>query len=185
YSPEQQGHFALAYGSYAHFTSPIRRYPDLIVHRGIRRVLAEKPSLYSPDQMRSIGDQCSMAERRADDATRDTIRWLKAEYMSDRVGEDFDGVISGVTGFGFFVELSEIYVDGLVHVTALGNDYYHFDPARHCLMGERTHMAYRLGDPVRVRLVRVDLDDRKIDFELAEEPRGKRARAPRGRRPGR
>ena len=185
YSPEQQGHFALAYASYAHFTSPIRRYPDLVVHRGIRRVLAEKASLYTPDQMRSIGDQCSMAERRADDATRDTVRWLKAEYMSDRVGEDFDGVISGVTGFGFFVELSEIYVDGLVHVTALGNDYYHFDPARHCLMGERTHMAYRLGDPVRVRLVRVDLEDRKIDFELAEEPQGKRSKTPRGRRSSR
>ena len=106
-----------------------------------------------------------MTERRADEATREVIRWLKTEYMSDQVGEEFDGIISGVTSFGVFVELNEVFVDGLIHITALGNDYYHFDPARHRLIGERTRGIYRLGDPIRVKVVRVDLDEARIDFE--------------------
>lgn len=108
-----------------------------------------------------------MTERRADEATRDAVDWLKCEYMMDKVGECFNGLVTGVTAFGLFVELSEIYVEGLVHVTALGNDYFHFDPAGHRLMGERTRKTYRLADKVRITVVRVDLDEKKIDLELA------------------
>jgi ribonuclease R len=113
-----------------------------------------------------LGLQCSLTERRADEATREVTRWLKVEFMQEHVGEEFDGIISGVTNFGLFVELKDVYVDGLVHITALGNDYFHFDPAHHRLLGERTRRMYRLGDAVRIRVVRVDLDEAKIDFEL-------------------
>jgi ribonuclease R len=166
YSPDNIGHFALGYEHYTHFTSPIRRYPDLVVHRAIRELLARRKPAVTLDEMRGIGGQCSMTERRADEATREVIRWLKVEHMQERVGEEFDGIISGVTGFGLFVELSELYVDGLVHITALGNDYFHFDPAHHRLLGERTRRVFRLGDPVRVRVARVDLDEARIDFDL-------------------
>jgi ribonuclease R len=116
--------------------------------------------------MAAIGEYCSTTERRADDATRDAIDWLKCEYMLDKVGMEYDGIVTSVTSFGIFVELKDIYVEGLVHITALQNDYYHFDPAGHRLRGERTGQMYRLGDEVRVRVVRVDLDDRKMDFEV-------------------
>jgi len=170
YSPDNIGHFALGYPHYAHFTSPIRRYPDLLVHRAIKNILLQRPAAISPEEAKQHGEHCSLTERRADEATREVTRWLKAEFMMDRIGEEFDGYISGVTGFGIFVELVEVYVDGLVHVTGLGNDYYHFDAAKHCLMGERTRKIYRLGDKVRIRVVRVDLDEAKIDFELAAQP---------------
>lgn len=179
YAPDIAGHFGLALEAYTHFTSPIRRYPDLLVHRAIRQRLrrrARRNWPYDSQALKALGDHCSMTERRADEATRDVNAWLKCEYMSDRVGECFDGVISAVTGFGIFVELREVYVEGLVHVTSLPNDYYHFDPVGHRLSGERSGRVYRLADPVRVRLTRVDLDDRKIDFELADvTPRGSRA----------
>ncbi|MHB8741700.1 MAG: ribonuclease R [Sulfuricaulis sp.] len=166
YSPDNIGHFALGYPNYTHFTSPIRRYPDLLVHRAIKNIIARRPADVTLELAKQQGEHCSLTERRADEATREVTRWLKAEFMLDKIGEEFDGYISGVTNFGIFVELVEIYVDGLVHITALGNDYYHFDAAHHRLMGERTRQIYRLGDKVRVRVVRVDLDEAKIDFEL-------------------
>jgi ribonuclease R len=165
YSPKNVGHFGLAYESYTHFTSPIRRYPDLLVHRAIKAVLARRN--YEPGNWHELGAHCSMTERRADDATRDVVAWLKCYYMKDRVGETFSGSISGVTAFGAFVALDEVYVEGLLHVSELGNDYYHFDAARHQLMGERTRKRYRLGDRVKVNVARVDLDTSRIDFRLA------------------
>ena len=178
YNPDNIGHFGLAHEHYAHFTSPIRRYPDLLVHRAIRHILSGKQAgsfKYNHAAMQELGEHCSTTERRADDATRDAVDWLKCEYMLDKVGETYAGIISSVTSFGIFVELQEIYVEGLVHVTAMGNDYYHFDPTRHWLMGERTNKIYRLGDQLDVRVVQVNLDERKIDFELAEKPHAKKA----------
>ncbi|MCE5362108.1 ribonuclease R [Pseudomonas anguilliseptica] len=186
YSADNQGHFGLNYDAYAHFTSPIRRYPDLLIHRAIRSVIRSKldtphvkragaaimprARIYPYDDaiLEQLGEQCSMSERRADEATRDVVNWLKCEFMKDRVGETFPGVITAVTGFGLFVELQDIYVEGLVHVTALPGDYYHFDPVHHRLAGERSGRSFRLGDSVEVKVMRVDLDERKIDFELAE-----------------
>jgi ribonuclease R len=165
YSPDNIGHFALGYEHYVHFTSPIRRYPDLLVHRAIKEISKARRVRLALSQAQAIGEHCSMTERRADEATRDVARWLKAEYMMDRVGDEFDGIITGVTNFGVFVELTEVYVDGLVHVTALGNDYFQFDPAKHRLMGTRTRASYHLGDHVRVRVVRVDPEEGRIDLE--------------------
>ncbi len=188
YSPDGSvGHFGLSLEKYAHFTSPIRRYPDLLVHRALRHIihggdqrkLASLPKKallalkgkrvraydYSADQMVRLGEQCSMAERRADDATRDATDWLKCEYMLDRVGEEFPGIITTVTSFGLFVELNDVYVEGLVHVTSLSKDYYKFDPKGHRMVGERSGKIYRIGDTIKVKVTRVSLDDRKIDFE--------------------
>ena len=172
YHPENIGHFGLAHEKYVHFTSPIRRYPDLLVHRAIRHILREEKAAtfdYSHADMQAFGEQCSMTDRRADEATRDAVDWLKCEYMLEHIGVTFRGVISSVTSFGIFVELKDVYIEGLVHVTSLGNDYYHYDPTRHWLMGERTHKIYRLGDTVVVNVVQVNLDDRKIDLELVEK----------------
>ena len=165
YSPDNVGHFGLAYESYTHFTSPIRRYPDLLVHRAIKETLRGRR--YDPGNWRELGAHCSMTERRADEATRDVVAWLKCYYMKDRVGERFAGSISGVASFGAFVALDDVYVEGLVHVSELGNDYFHFDAARHQLLGERTRKRYRLGDRLRVNVARVDLDTSRIDFTLA------------------
>lgn len=162
YSPEPLGHFGLAYESYTHFTSPIRRYPDLVVHRAIRALLDGKGKLAA--DLAELGRHCSMTERRADDATRDVEAWLKCYYMRDRVGEIFDGTVSGVAAFGIFVALDTVYVEGMVHVSELGDDYYHFDAARHQMLGERTSQRYRLGDRLKVKLVRVDLERARIDF---------------------
>ncbi|MDR3478934.1 MAG: ribonuclease R [Gammaproteobacteria bacterium] len=171
YSAENKGHFGLAYDAYAHFTSPIRRYPDLLVHRAIRQVLQKdiKNSQEAFAALESQGEHCSMTERRADDATREVVDWLKCEFMLDKVGEEFDGVIATVTGFGFFVELKDIYVEGLVHISTLPNDYYQFDPTKQAMLGERTGRRFRLGDPIKIKVVRVDLDQRQIDFQLAGE----------------
>ena len=169
YHPENAGHFGLAMDEYAHFTSPIRRYPDLLVHRGIGHVIDGGKGSNFPlnrDRLLLFGEHCSMTERRADEATRDVVMILKCRYMRDRVGEEFDGVITAVTGFGLFVELDEIRVDGLVHVTQLENDFFRFDPTAHQLCGERSGRVYGLTDRVRVRLDRVDPDTRKIDLSM-------------------
>ena len=169
YAPENLGHFGLGYEAYAHFTSPIRRYPDLLVHRAIKAVLEGKQ--YKPQlKWAELGVHCSMTERRADDATRDVEAWLKCFYMRDHLGSVFDGTISSVTAFGLFVALDDLYVEGLVHVSELGADYYHFDPAKHQMLGERTGKRYRLGDRVRVKVVRVDMESTKIDFVLETDP---------------
>lgn len=192
YSPDEGGHFGLGFGSYAHFTSPIRRYPDLIVHRGIKSVihgeqeskdvtkapqsdaeLAQYP--YDMGRMQQLGEHCSMTERRADDATRDVMAWLKCEYLKDHVGEEYDGVIASVVPFGFFVELSDVFIEGLVHVSTLSGDFFHHDAAKHRLIGERTAMSFRLGDAVRVKVVRVGMEDRKIDLELISDPQFRQA----------
>jgi len=173
YSPETKGHFGLALDAYTHFTSPIRRYPDLMVHRAIRHCLEGKSpeSFYCGfPEMALLGEHCSANERRADEATRDVVKWLKCEYMQDKIGETFAGVISAVTGFGFFVELKDLYIEGLVHVTSLGQDFFKFDSTSHQLKGERTAVRYRLGDSVSIRVVGVNLDDKKVDFELSGMP---------------
>jgi len=171
YTPVNNGHFGLAYEVYTHFTSPIRRYPDLLVHRAIRHLIRKgkkkTPFLYDEVAMAQFGEHCSITERRADEATRDVVDFLKCYYIQDKVGQEFDGIITSVTGFGVFVELNNIYVEGLVHITALKNDYYHFEAAKHMLIGKRTNSSYRLGDPIRVLIARVDLDQREIDLELA------------------
>lgn len=185
YQVENHGHFGLGYEAYTHFTSPIRRYPDLLVHRAIRSVVrSTEPSAhvrrvdtakaipkkfiypYTASDMVVFGEQCSRTERRADEATRDVVSWLKCEYLRDQVGAVYDGHVSAVTSFGLFVELNELYVEGLIHITSLPHDYYRFEPAQHRLMGERTRKVFGLGDELVVRVVRVDLDNRKIDFEL-------------------
>ncbi len=166
YSPDNIGHFGLSYEYYTHFTSPIRRYPDLLVHRAIKNALKfEKVTLPASEAAwEEIGLHCSATERRADEATRDVEAWLKCYYMQDRIGEVFDGTISGVTAFGAFVTLDQVYVEGLVHISELGSDYFHYDPIRHCLIGERTKQQYRVGDRLRVKLVRADLESNRIDF---------------------
>lgn len=181
YSSDNVGHFGLSYPAYTHFTSPIRRYPDLIVHRALMHAIGQaKPDEfeYPKSELQSLGEHCSSTERKADEATRDALDWLKCEYMQDKVGETFNGIITSVNSFGIFVELEEIYVDGLVHITALDNDYYHYDPVGHRLTGERTGKVLRLGDPLTIIVAKVNLEDRKIDFVPAKtassEPAKKR-----------
>ena len=194
YGPEELGHFGLAYDAYAHFTSPIRRYPDLLVHRGIKSIIYSQKDTqdvvrpeglvqsnyhYSYDlpKMLVLGEHCSMAERRADEATRDVMNWLKCEYLQQHLGEVFPGIISAVTGFGFFVELADLYAEGLVHVSTLNSDYYQFDNKKHRLIGERTGMSYSLGDSVTVEVSNINLEERKVDLVLVSaEPKSKARR---------
>lgn len=180
YQPDCGGHFGLALDAYAHFTSPIRRYPDLLVHRAIRHALDKgKPSTYrySPATMASMAVHCSSSGRRAEEAERDVDERYKCAWMEKHVGSEFDGIVSGVTSFGLFVELVDSKVTGLVHITQLPNDYYHFDPIRHLLTGERRGLKFRLGDAVRIQVLRASLEDRKIDFRLvADEPQEKKRR---------
>jgi ribonuclease R len=185
YSPEKKGHFGLALEEYTHFTSPIRRYPDLLVHRAIRHALEGKKKAtfgYSGNDMALLGEHCSFTERRADEATRNVIAWLKCEYMLDKLGEEFAGIISAVTPFGLFVELKDVFIEGLVHISTLDKDYFHYDPIGYRLQGERTGKTYRLGDTLQVVVARVDLDERKIDLELVKPEEPAPARRTRKRR---
>lgn len=188
YTPHNEGHFGLAYKAYAHFTSPIRRYPDLLVHRAIRSIVRNgqegEPGIrrvddtpvdnvtrwypYDFEQMVELGEHCSMTERRADEATRDVMDWLKCEFMSDKVGGVFNGKVAAVTSFGLFVRLNDFYVEGLVHISALPSDFYQFEAERLRLRGERSGTIFALGDEVTIQVARVDLDERKIDFVMAE-----------------
>ncbi|MFT4059610.1 MAG: ribonuclease R [Legionella sp.] len=168
YVEANEGHFGLAYSAYTHFTSPIRRYPDLLIHRAVGHLLDNQPVYefsYTHEDMNRLGKHSSMTERRADEATREVVTWLKCEYMQDKLGQVFNGRISAVTSFGIFVQLDDIYVEGLVHVTSLKNDYYTFDSVKHRLIGARSGQVYRLGDKMVVLVAHVDLDERKIDFE--------------------
>ena len=182
YSADNIGHFGLALEEYAHFTSPIRRYPDLTLHRGIKYLLAKQKGSkrkttdtggyhYQLEEMDLFGAHCSSTERRADDATREVADWLKCEYMQDHVGEEFDGVISSVTGFGFFVRLNDLFIDGLVHISGLANDYYLFDMPKQRLIGENSGIIFRLGDAVKVRVEAVSLEQKQIDFSLISSER--------------
>jgi ribonuclease R len=214
YTPINSGHFGLAYDAYTHFTSPIRRYPDLLVHRVIKTVLAggryELPVLPTPGEAHeklarrlaskvkpptqklkkpvappsrelqgweAAGLHCSANERRADEASRDVEAWLKCKYMREHLGEEYSGVVTAATGFGIFVTLDQMYVEGLVHITELGGEYFKFDEARQELRGERTGIRYAIGTRVRVQVSRVDLDGRKIDFRLVREGEELLARA--------
>jgi ribonuclease R len=168
YGPDNVGHFGLGYDAYTHFTSPIRRYPDLLIHRSIKACLTGARYQPSGAAWTELGVHCSLTERRADEATRDVENWLKCYFMQDRVGETFEGTISGVTHFGLFVTLDGLSIDGLVHVTELGPDYFHFDAVRHALVGERTGTAWRLADRIGVKVARVDLEQTRIDFVLAD-----------------
>ena len=174
YDGDNVGHFGLALEAYAHFTSPIRRYPDLVVHRALKGIIAKQQGKkavsgaknYTVDEIEQLGEQCSMTERRADDATRDVADWLKCEFMLDHVGDTFEGVVSSVTNFGLFIRLTEYHIDGLVHITSLDDDYYHYDDVKQALVGESGHRQFRLGDTVEVTVAAVNLDERKIDLLL-------------------
>ncbi len=174
YQTDNIGHYGLALPAYAHFTSPIRRYPDLVVHRSIKGIINQQGQqtsgeyIYNDDEVDQLGEQCSKAERRADDATREVSDWLKCEFMQDHVGDEFTGVVSSVTNFGLFIRLDNVHIDGLIHITSLGNDYYHYDAAKHCLIGENTHKVYRLGDKITVSVVSVSLEQRRVNLTLAD-----------------
>jgi ribonuclease R len=172
YIAENSGHFGLALTHYAHFTSPIRRYPDLLVHRALKHIVRKGKAadyMYSQERMANMGEHCSTNERRANEATRDAEFALKCEYMLDKVGLEFDAHVTGVVGFGLFVELNEHFVEGLIHITNLPKDYYVFDPKTHLLVGENRGIQFGLNDKIRIRVARVDMDERKIDFELISE----------------
>ncbi|AQR65277.1 ribonuclease R [Aquaspirillum sp. LM1] len=177
YSPENVGHFGLAYEAYTHFTSPIRRYPDLLVHRSIKAILNSR-QYTPPESWVALGEHCSMTERRADDATRDVEAWLKCYFMRDKVGEVFTGKINAVTSFGVFILLDDIHIEGLLHISELGKDYFHFDIQRQAIVGEKSGVTFKLGDALTVKVVRADLESAKIDFVLSALPKPEAAPAP-------
>jgi ribonuclease R len=184
YHEANLGHFGLATDMYAHFTSPIRRYPDLVVHRALRALRAghdEERAAWLRERLPEMGLHLSEMERRASEAERELVEWKKVRFMAGKLGEEFAGYITGVQAFGLFVELDEIYVQGLVHVSSMSDDYYRFDEKAHLLKGENTERTYRLGDRVSVQVARVDLERRQIDFVLTSVI--ERAGSGRGARP--
>lgn len=187
YGPENIGHYGLAYEAYTHFTSPIRRYPDLLLHRAIKAHLKQKPFALSGQQLAEAGQHYSQTERRADEASRSVTTWLKCHYMQQHLGEEFVGMISAVTEFGLFVTLKELYVDGMLHVSHLGDDFFVYDQASQSLIGQSRGQAFSLGDEVRIKVAAVHLEERKIDFELVQQlshaGRSIRGRAPRVTQP--
>ncbi|MDX1279997.1 ribonuclease R [Shewanella colwelliana] len=194
YTPDNEGHFGLALEEYSHFTSPIRRYPDLVLHRVIRYLLAkergESVDKWTPDggyhykieELDQLGEECSTTERRADEATRDVNDWLKCEFMQDHVGDTFEAVIASVTHFGMFVRLNDLFIDGLVHISSLGSDYYQYDNMRQRLVGEASGQIYQLGDAVTVKVAGVNLDDRQIDLMMVGDDAGSPRRT-KGKKP--
>ncbi|MCK8046774.1 ribonuclease R [Shewanella sp. 1CM18E] len=191
YTPDNEGHFGLALEEYSHFTSPIRRYPDLILHRVIRYLLAKQENAaitdkwtadggfhYQIEELDLLGEECSTTERRADEATRDVSDWLKCEFMQDHVGDTFEAVIASVTHFGMFVRLNDLFIDGLVHISSLGSDYYQYDNMRQRLVGEASGQVYQIGDTVTVKVAGVNLDDRQIDLMMEGDSAGGRRRRP-------
>ncbi|WP_100138754.1 ribonuclease R [Snodgrassella alvi] len=173
YEPQNIGHFGLAYSSYTHFTSPIRRYPDLTVHRAIKAILQHRQ--YQPKSWTELGVHCSLAERKADNASRDVENWLKTYYMQDKIGEVFSGTISGMANFGLFVTLDNVYIDGMIHISDLGEDYFNFHPELMAIVGERSGIRFKLGDKVMVKVARADLDTSRIDLVLISSSSGKRS----------
>ena len=172
YAPENLGHFGLAASSYTHFTSPIRRYPDLVVHRALRAArhgsLDDETREQWREDLPEVARHTSEMERRADDAERELLQWKKVKFMADKVGDEFEGYVTGVAAFGLFVELIEHFVEGLVHVSTMADDYYRFVESAHMLRGENTQKVYRLGDKVKVQVVRVNMEVRQIDLGLVE-----------------
>jgi ribonuclease R len=185
YAQENAGHFGLAYDVYTHFTSPIRRYPDLMIHRALKHAIAttSKKNVtypFSAQQIIQLGEHCSLTERRADDATREALLSLKCQFLKDKVGQEFFGIVSHVTSFGLFVELQNIYVEGLIHISSLQNDYYLFDATHQRLCGERSGAIFCLGDKLKILVSRVDIDQKRIDFELVAQTKqnGKKSAKP-------
>ena len=183
YGPKNLGHYGLAYDAYTHFTSPIRRYPDLLLHRAIKAFLKQKPSELDGQALSNAGEHYSQTERRADEASRSVMSWLKCHYMEQHVGEEFDGTITSVTDFGLFVTLTELYVDGMLHISQLGDDYFVHDAISQSLVGQQHGQRFSLGDQIRIKVMAVHLEDRKIDFglvkQLMAQGRAVRQKAPR------
>jgi ribonuclease R len=181
YSPEEEGHYALALDNYCHFTSPIRRYPDLVVHRLLEQWLQRRKVGSDPAEMVALGEHCSKTERRAELAERELIKLKLLTYLSERIGMELEVIVTGVADYGFFGQAENLPVEGLVHVSTLTDDYYFYEESTHSLIGRRSQHRYRLGDRVHVSVVRVDLQRRQLDFRVVEKKKKKEKRSGPGR----